>query len=72
MKYIVYLTKNLINNKIYIGVHQTDNPNKFDGYIGCGVYTTQNSSYNHPKTAFQFAVKKYGPKNFKRTILKIS
>jgi hypothetical protein len=71
MKYIVYLTKNLINNKIYIGVHQTDNPNKFDGYIGCGVYTTQSSSYNHPKTRFQYAVKKYGPKNFKRTILKI-
>lgn len=43
MKYIVYLTKNLkskINgtNKIYIGVHKTENPEIFDGYIGCGVY----------------------------------
>ena len=32
MKYIVYLTTNLVNNKIYIGVHQTDNPDVFDGY----------------------------------------
>ena len=42
MKYIVYLTKNLkstINglNRIYIGVHKTENPNIFDGYLGCGV-----------------------------------
>lgn len=43
MKYIVYLTTNInssINgiNRIYIGVHQTKNPEIFDGYIGCGVY----------------------------------
>ena len=35
MKYIVYLTKNLKSkvgelNKIYIGVHQTNDPNTFD------------------------------------------
>ena len=43
MKYIVYLTlnkKSKVNgiNKIYVGVHQTDCPDIFDGYIGCGVY----------------------------------
>lgn len=37
MKYIVYLTRNVKNNKIYIGVHKTENPDIFDGYIGCGV-----------------------------------
>lgn len=34
MKYIVYCTTNLINNKIYVGVHQTSDPTHFDGYIG--------------------------------------
>ena len=42
MKYIVYLTKNKeskINgiNRIYVGVHKTENPNVFDGYRACGV-----------------------------------
>ena len=27
MKYIVYQTINTVNNKIYIGVHGTENPN---------------------------------------------
>lgn len=36
-KYIVYQTINLVNNKIYIGVHKTVDPTVFDGYIGCGV-----------------------------------
>ena len=43
MKYIVYLTTNLKSqidgiNRIYVGVHGTENPNIFDGYIGCGIY----------------------------------
>ena len=38
MKYIVYCTTNIKNNKIYIGVHGTENPSIFDGYIGNGVY----------------------------------
>lgn len=69
-KWIVYCTTNLINNKIYIGVHKTENYEIFDGYIGCNVRVNHPSSYMNPQTPFQFAVKKYGPKNFKRTIIK--
>lgn len=69
--WIVYQTINLENNKIYIGVHKTKNPYEFDGYIGCGVYVNQPNSYIYSKTKFQAAVKKYGPKAFRRTILKI-
>ena len=74
MKYIVYLTTNLkskINgiNRIYIGVHKTENPEIFDGYIGCGCYINQPSSYKYPKTPMQHAIKKYGPSAFKREIL---
>lgn len=71
MKYIVYQTTSKINNKIYIGVHKTEDPNTFDGYLGNGVYIYRPSSYMHPKTHFQFAVKKYGIKNFIRTTLKV-
>ena len=51
---IVYKTTNTVNNKIYIGVHSTNNLN--DGYLGSG------------KT-LKLAFKKYGIKNFKRDIL---
>ena len=71
MEYIVYETTNLVNNKFYIGVHKTEDSNVFDGYIGCGVYMQHPSSYMNPKTLFQFAVKKYGIKNFRRKILKV-
>lgn len=71
MKYVVYQTINLINLKIYIGVHKTEDPDVFDGYIGCGIKINNPSSYMNPTTPLQFAVKKYGTKNFKRTILKI-
>lgn len=71
MKYIVYQTINLVNNKIYIGVHKTKDPTKFDGYIGCGVNITQSSTYMNPHTPFQCAVKKYGGKMFKRSTLYI-
>lgn len=64
-KYIVYKTTNLINNKIYIGVHLLDTT-KPDTYIGCGV-TSQ--KIINPKTAFHFAVLKYGYSNFKRITL---
>lgn len=70
-KYIVYETTNLINGKIYVGLHKTENPDVFDGYIGNGVYITQPYTYQYAKTAFQYAVKKYGPKNFRRKTLAV-
>lgn len=71
MKYIVYLTINKINNFIYIGVHKTENPEVFDSYLGCGVYCNSPKSYNCQETAFQCAVAKYGPKNFKRKTIRV-
>lgn len=68
IKFIVYLTVNILNKKIYIGVHKT-NPEKFDGYIGCGVYINQPNTYKNSKTAFQYAVNKYGVDNFIRFTL---
>jgi hypothetical protein len=68
MKYIVYQTINLKNNKIYIGVHKT-NIETFDGYIGCGIKLNNPSSYMNPTTPLQYAVKKYGTSNFKRITL---
>lgn len=69
MKYIVYQTTNIKNNKIYIGVHKTLNPDIFDGYIGCGIKLNNPSSYMNPTTPLQYAVKKYGTATFKRSIL---
>lgn len=71
MKYIVYCTTCLVNGFIYIGVHETIDPNKFDSYLGNGCYANKPSSYNKPKTKFQYAVQKYGPKKFKRAIIKV-
>ena len=71
MKYILYLTVNTKNNKIYIGCHKTNTPYTFDGYLGCGVIATQPSTYKSSKTAFQYAVNKYGPKSFRRYTLAV-
>lgn len=71
MKYIIYITTNQVNNKIYVGVHKTETPYSFDNYLGCGVYTNSPKSYMNGGTLFQRAVKKYGPNNFKRKTLKI-
>lgn len=76
MKYIVFLTKNnksTINgiNRILIGVHKTENPDIFDGYLGEGVRVNKASTFMYPKTSFQYAVKKYGVKSFERITLYI-
>lgn len=54
MYYIVYKTTNLINEKIYVGTHQTKN--KDDDYLGSG-------------KRLAVAIKKYGRDNFKKEIL---
>tara|TARA_R110002167_G_scaffold254756_1_gene460947 strand:+ start:37 stop:546 length:510 start_codon:yes stop_codon:yes gene_type:complete len=54
MKYTIYKTTNLINNKIYIGKHQTENIN--DSYYGSG-------------KALKSSIKKHGKEKFKKEIL---
>lgn len=54
MKYTIYKTTNTINNKIYIGKHQTEDIN--DEYLGSGI-------------ALEKAIKKYGKQFFKKEIL---
>lgn len=54
MYHIVYLTTNIINQKIYIGVHSTWNLN--DGYLGSG-------------SGIKNAIKRYSKENFTRDIL---
>jgi group I intron endonuclease len=58
MKYIVYQTTNLVNGKIYVGVHHTENPNVFDGYLGSGKILLK-------------AVKKCGYDSFNRETLSV-
>lgn len=74
MKYIVFLTRNLKqkingNSRIYIGVHATENPEMFDGYLGEGISAQQASTFMYPKTPLQCAVKKYGVSSFERDTL---
>lgn len=69
MKYIVYQVTNKENGKLYIGVHKTENPDVFDGYIGNGIYIGY--SLDNPKTVYQHALKKYGYDSFIRTTLKV-
>lgn len=71
MKWILYKTTNKINRKYYIGIHETNKPYEFDGYIGNGIYISQPHTYENPTRAFQYAVKKYGPENFERETLEV-
>ena len=69
MKYIVFLTTGLKSNRNYIGVHKTENPSEFDGYLGDGINIGKASSFMYPKSALQFSVKMDGARNFKRITL---
>lgn len=60
----LYKTTNLVNNKIYVGVHCTDNLE--DGYIGCGIFCQQHAT---DKWLLHRAVRKYGYESFSREIL---
>ncbi len=71
LKTIVYLTTNIINKKIYVGVHDTETPEIFDGYIGNGININYPSSNRHPSCPFHYAVKKYGFDNFIRSTIKV-
>jgi hypothetical protein len=55
--YTVYKTINRLNDKTYIGVHKTDDPN--DSYLGSG-------------RAILEAIKKHGKENFFKEILLIT
>ncbi len=54
MHYYLYQTRNTVNDKVYVGVHQTEDLN--DGYLGSGV-------------ALQHAIEKYGVEAFEKTVL---
>lgn len=56
MFFTVYKTTNLINGKIYVGLHVTSNLE--DDYLGSG-------------SNLKLAVKKYGKENFKREYIKL-
>jgi hypothetical protein len=56
MFYYLYQITNLVNNKIYVGVHKTHDMN--DGYMGSGI-------------VIKMAIEKHGIDNFRKDILEI-
>lgn len=64
-QYIIFITLNLVNNDYYYGLHYTD-VNKYDFFIGSGIYTNDPYTYQFSKTPLQAAVKQYGVRNFRR------
>ena len=71
MKYIVYLTTNIKNQHIYVGIHKTEDPNIFDGYIGNGINRFYPTTMYNSNAPFCLAVQKYGFDNFRRSTIKI-
>lgn len=69
MSYIIFLTVNTKRDKTFLGLHETENPEIFDGYLGDGIWINQPSTFMYPKTPLQCAVKKYGTNSFKRYTL---
>lgn len=69
MKYIVYKTTCLVNQKYYIGVHKTEDPDIFDGYLGRGFYKQHSWYIKHPESPLHYAIIKYGVENFSRETL---
>lgn len=69
MKYIVYKTTCSVNGKIYIGVHQTQDPQIFDGYLGRGFYKNHSRYIKYPESPLHYAIIKYGADKFKRETL---